>query len=105
MSQRRCSMVDIGDRISIEKGEPVIITSIHQCGIRYLICYIDQEGKNDAFFEGDYNFSVVKQMNNEKCVMCEKDTKYYISTPISKRLYYIEGAGQLCKICYKNIYE
>ena len=42
----------------------------------------------------------------EKCVMpsCGKETPYSIQTPISQRLYYVEGAGQLCEPCYKMTY-
>jgi len=41
----------------------------------------------------------------EKCVQCECDTPYLITTPIDERMYYIEGAGQLCEKCYHEIYE
>tara|TARA_Y100001963_G_scaffold158521_1_gene258482 strand:+ start:404 stop:577 length:174 start_codon:yes stop_codon:yes gene_type:complete len=41
----------------------------------------------------------------EECVKCGKDTPYDIDTPISERKYYIEGAGQLCNICHKDIYS
>ncbi len=40
----------------------------------------------------------------EKCVMCEGKTEYMDSVPINERNYYIEGAGQLCKKCYYNLY-
>lgn len=36
----------------------------------------------------------------EKCILCNKETSYEITTHISQRYGYIEGAGQLCKSCY-----
>ena len=40
----------------------------------------------------------------EKCVSCDRETQYTKDTPIEKRFYYIEGAGQLCGLCYNEIY-
>jgi len=41
----------------------------------------------------------------EKCVSCGKDTSYTTDTHIDYRMYYIEGAGQLCEECYNEIYK
>ena len=45
-------------------------------------------------------------MNNptEKCVSCGTDTEYKFNDHIDFRLGYIEGAGQLCKECYAEVY-
>lgn len=40
----------------------------------------------------------------EKCVSCEKETEEDVNTPIHYRDYYIEGAGQLCKDCWVELY-
>ena len=41
----------------------------------------------------------------EKCVMnCGRETPYTKDTPIEKRFCYIEGVGQLCGLCYNEIY-
>ncbi len=40
----------------------------------------------------------------EKCVNCGDVTPYQMSESIFSRLYYIEGAGQLCKPCYNKIF-
>ena len=42
-------------------------------------------------------------MNNpvEKCICCDKDTKYKFNDHIDFRFGYVEGAGQLCKECYE----
>ena len=40
----------------------------------------------------------------ESCVICGKSTEYRIDTPIDKRECYVEGAGQLCRKCYFEIY-
>ena len=42
--------------------------------------------------------------NREPCVVCGKDTGYVKETPISQRMNYVEGAGQLCQKCYTEIY-
>tara|TARA_R110002050_G_scaffold95410_2_gene198548 strand:- start:635 stop:928 length:294 start_codon:yes stop_codon:yes gene_type:complete len=40
----------------------------------------------------------------EKCVVCEKKTKYNKEDHIDFRIGYIEGSGQLCLNCYDEIY-
>lgn len=41
----------------------------------------------------------------ETCVLCGTDTGYRRSQPIDQRLHYIEGAGQLCGRCFREIYN
>ena len=41
----------------------------------------------------------------ELCVRCGKETKYDTSTPITLRRYFIEGAGQLCEECWKEVFN
>ena len=48
-----------------------------------------------------------KEMKNnkeEKCVICGKDTGYVFSEYIQNRRFYVEGAGQVCKQCFIEIY-
>jgi len=40
----------------------------------------------------------------DKCVSCGCETEYDKETHIDFRNFYIEGAGQLCEKCYKEIY-
>lgn len=40
----------------------------------------------------------------DKCVLCGKETEYDEDTPVSARLDYVEGAGQLCREDYKKVY-
>ena len=40
----------------------------------------------------------------EKCIRCNKPTPYDIHTPITNRLYYIDGSGQLCEQCFSQLY-
>ena len=40
----------------------------------------------------------------DQCVSCWEDTEYTKGTNIHYRNFYVEGAGQLCKSCYFNIY-
>ena len=35
----------------------------------------------------------------EKCTRCGRETEYEVSTPVTVRRYYVEGAGQLCEEC------
>lgn len=39
----------------------------------------------------------------ERCVMCNKPSKYTKDIPIDKRDCYIQGAGQLCDECDKEL--
>lgn len=48
----------------------------------------------------DTDFEV---QNTEKCVMCDVDTNVPISMHIDFRTNYIEGAGQLCRMCASDI--
>ena len=49
-----------------------------------------------------------EKMNNksifENCVLCNKELNIRKDLDINQRLYYIEGAGQLCKDCYDSTY-
>lgn len=40
----------------------------------------------------------------ETCVCCGKKTQVLKSEPISRRKFYIEGGGQLCRDCYYELY-
>ena len=45
-----------------------------------------------------------KQLEMERCVVCGCATEYTKETPVSKRIGYVEGAGQLCHDCHKDLY-
>ena len=40
----------------------------------------------------------------ERCVRCGKETEYEINSPVTLRRYYVEGSGQLCPLCYQELY-
>ena len=40
----------------------------------------------------------------DKCVLCGQETSYDFKTPIKQRKFYVEGAGQLCKRCFQELY-
>ena len=40
----------------------------------------------------------------DKCVVCKKETPYLTSANIDERLNYVEGAGQLCSVCWRSTY-
>ena len=52
------------------------------------------------------DYQTQEHMNNpiEKCVSCGIDTEYKFNDHIDFRFGYIEGAGQLCKECYAEVY-
>lgn len=41
-------------------------------------------------------------MAKDKCIKCGKDTPYDYETHVDLRMWYVEGAGQLCIQCYNN---
>lgn len=43
-------------------------------------------------------------METDKCVSCDEDTGVRKDMPVDVRLFYVEGAGQLCKKCWNKIY-
>ena len=51
-----------------------------------------------------WRHSQEKQPKIEQCCVCGKVTEYMKETPISERIGYMEGAGQLCHDCYKDLY-
>ena len=42
---------------------------------------------------------------NDDCVVCHRETEYATTDHIDIRDFYIEGAGQLCHSCFKDIYQ
>ena len=40
----------------------------------------------------------------EYCILCGKLTDTEKRQPLAQRNYYIEGAGQLCRECYRALY-
>jgi hypothetical protein len=45
-----------------------------------------------------------RENDTDFCVSCGIDTGVHKETHIDHRPFYIEGAGQMCKTCYDNIY-
>ena len=43
--------------------------------------------------------------NIEKCVSCGRETGHSINDHIDSRKTYVEGAGQLCAECFKEVYR
>jgi recombinational DNA repair protein (RecF pathway) len=43
--------------------------------------------------------------NIEKCVSCGRETGYSINDHVDSRKTYVEGAGQLCAECFKDMYN
>ena len=43
-------------------------------------------------------------MEKELCIRCNKPTPYHPNTPITLRRYYVEGSGQLCPLCWQELY-
>ncbi len=52
---------------------------------------------------GESKRTIIKS-NLECCVLCEAETQYTVSDHIDNRMFYIEGAGQLCSDCHKKVY-
>ena len=42
---------------------------------------------------------------NEVCAMCGDETNVPDDRPISKRRFYVEAVGQLCRNCFYNSYH
>lgn len=49
--------------------------------------------------------TIQREESMERCVLCGCVTDMERDWPISMRKYYIEGAGQLCRRCYVDVYE
>ena len=45
-----------------------------------------------------------EESNKDKCNLCNDDSPYDKTEPISERIGYIEGSGQLCLDCYEKVY-
>ena len=41
----------------------------------------------------------------EKCVSCGLNTGYSVNDHIDSRKTYVDGAGQLCSTCFKEVYK
>lgn len=44
-------------------------------------------------------------MLKDKCIICGDDSDYDFNAHVDTRLYYVEGAGQLCKFCWDSMGE
>lgn len=66
---------------------------------------LDREGNGQEMAERD-RFSKTEKSGEEyeRCVFCGKQTETLKSEPIDGRRFYIEGAGQLCRDCFYEIY-
>jgi hypothetical protein len=47
---------------------------------------------------------IEKLVEKDTCVLCGSSTEYDINCNINERKYYVEGAGQLCELCFAKIY-
>ena len=47
----------------------------------------------------------MKQVSNEKCVLCGKDTGIPENMPVSERKNFVKGCGQLCNDCFCRLYN
>ena len=43
-------------------------------------------------------------VGKEYCILCGRLAEAAREQPLSEREYYIEGAGQLCRECYQELY-
>lgn len=39
----------------------------------------------------------------EYCVLCGAGVEYSINTPVDERKFYVDGCGQLCGRCFREI--
>ncbi len=51
------------------------------------------------------HYRILNPCEDDTCVLCGGRTGYKRSDPIHQRLYYIEGAGQLCEHCFRETYK
>ena len=49
--------------------------------------------------------NINEQIIHETCVSCNTITEVLVNEPVTTRLHYVEGAGQLCKTCYTQVYS
>ena len=42
---------------------------------------------------------------NEFCVICNEETNVPEDRPVSKRRFYVEASGQLCRSCFYDSYH
>jgi len=54
--------------------------------------------------DSSVNPEFVSENGYDLCVYCKDKTPYKTEDDIGLRLWYIEGAGQLCEKCHKEIY-
>jgi hypothetical protein len=46
-----------------------------------------------------------KELKTEVCVSCGLNTHIEKNLDVTLRLHYVDGAGQLCKDCYDNVFK
>ena len=53
----------------------------------------------------DNTYITNETIPTESCALCQESTDVLVTTPVTVRSYYVEGAGQLCKECYEKTYS
>ena len=64
----------------------------------------DSEQMNDTMQEDEKLVFEEQFGNKDKCNLCNDDSPYDKTEPISERIGYIEGSGQMCLDCYEKVY-
>lgn len=47
----------------------------------------------------------MKIAENDKCVLCGRDSGMPENMPINERKNYVKGCGQLCESCFRRLYR
>lgn len=79
-----------------DEDEELVISS----NIDSMIDSIYEDAYEEGFLAGIAHEKESKK--REICIICNKDTGEFVSTPLEERNLYIEGIGQLCQFCYDN---
>lgn len=57
-----------------------------------------------SLFKNRYTKANGSEKEMERCVLCGCLTDILRDCAISERQYYVEGAGQLCRECFSEVY-
>ena len=74
-----------------------------------VLYWCDNEGNTDFTKRCYYGYCPIREtiemQEKDKCVGCGCETEYDVNEHIDNRMFYVEGAGQLCKKCWDKVYN
>ncbi|HJV45985.1 MAG TPA: hypothetical protein VJ824_09725 [Bacillota bacterium] len=68
--------------------------------MKQMFCSVCEQRTCDSCFVPEFARFLGRMDDYETCILCRGVTPYRLRDPVQDRLYYVEGAGQMCLSCF-----